>query len=98
MVEVDEELCRPIRIRRRQLARKQQKLVITVDGVQAETIPEPAQQQASLSDGQLHALAQLSKQVERAFGHPIDLEWAWDAERLWLLQARPITGVHPRRH
>ncbi|MBA5874424.1 MAG: hypothetical protein GDA66_07730 [Nitrospira sp. CR1.2] len=95
MVEVDEELCRPIRIRRRQLARKQQKLLITLDGVQAEPIPQPAQQQASLSDGQLHALAQLSKQVERAFGHPIDLEWAWDTERPWLLQARPITGVQP---
>lgn len=95
MVEMDEELCRPMRIRRRQLARKQQKLVITVDGVQAETIPESAQQQASLSDGQLHGLAQLSKEVERAFGRPIDLEWAWDAERLWVLQARPITGVRP---
>lgn len=95
MVEMDEELCRPMRIRRRQLARKQQKLMTTSHGVQAETIPEAAQQQASLADGQLYELAQLSKQVEQAFGHPIDLEWAWDAQRLWVLQARPITGVRP---
>ena len=95
MIEMDEELCRPIRIRRRQLARKQRKLVTTSHGVHAETIPESAQQQASLSDGQLYELARLSKQVEQAFGHPIDLEWAYDAERLWVLQARPITGVRP---
>jgi phosphoenolpyruvate synthase/pyruvate phosphate dikinase len=95
MVEMDEELCRPMRIRRRQLARKQQKLMTTSHGVRAEPIPEAAQQQASIADGQLYELAQLSKQVEQAFGHPIDLEWAWDAQRLWVLQARPITGVRP---
>ncbi len=32
--------------------------------------------------------------VERAaetFGRPVDVEWAWDGERLWLLQMRPMT-------
>ncbi|MBS0171836.1 MAG: hypothetical protein JSR62_15930 [Nitrospira sp.] len=95
MVEMDEELCRPIRIRRRQLARKLRKLVTTSEGIETEAIPESAQMQSSLSDGQLHELAQLSKQVERAFGHPIDLEWAWDTERVWVVQARPMTAVQP---
>src|SRR5262249_40508515 len=32
--------------------------------------------------------------VEAAFGKPQDIEWALDAGgRLWLLQARPITGA-----
>ena len=66
-------------------------------GLRSETIPEPQQQQSPLSDGQLHELARLSKQVERAFGHPIDLEWVWDTERVWVVQARPITGVQPPR-
>lgn len=95
MVEMNEEECRPIRIRRRHLVCKQQKLVAGAEGVHSETIPEPQQQQSSLSDGQLHELARLSKQVERAFGHPIDLEWVWDTERVWVVQARPITGVQP---
>ena len=95
MVEMDEELCRPVRIRRRQLAWKPQKLVTTAEGVATETISESAQRQSSLTDGQLHELAQLAKQVERAFGCPIDLEWAWDDERLWVVQARPITAVQP---
>ena len=83
------------RIRRRHLVYKQQKLVAGAEGCAGETIPEPQQQQSSLSDGQLHELARLSKQVERAFGHPIDLEWVWDTERVWVVQARPITGVQP---
>ena len=33
--------------------------------------------------------------MEQAFGHPIDLEWAFDAEQLWLIQARPIATVRP---
>ena len=31
------------------------------------------------------------EQIERAFGRPIDAEWAWDGT-LWWLQARPITA------
>lgn len=95
VVEVAEDECWSLRIRRRLLARKRQKLVTTPAGVQIEAIPDPAQQQSSLSDAQLFELARLSKQVEAAFRRPIDLEWVWDAERLWVVQARPITAVRP---
>lgn len=30
--------------------------------------------------------------VERWEGRPQDVEWAWDGERTWLVQARPITA------
>ena len=47
---------------------------------------------ASLSDAEAAALAALGIEVERAFGKPMDIEWAVDAERrLLLLQARPET-------
>ncbi len=95
MVEMAEDDGQPLRIRRRLLARKRQKLVTTPAGVQIEVIPDSAQQQSSLSDTQLLELARLSKQGEAAFGCPIDLEWVWDAQQLWVVQARPITGVRP---
>ncbi len=95
VVEVVEQDGRPLRIRRRLLARKQQKLVSTPAGVQSEMIPDSVQEQSSLSDAQLFELAWLSKQIEAAFRCPIDLEWVWDAERLWVVQARPITAVRP---
>lgn len=39
----------------------------------------------------VRALARLAIQVEAAFGTPQDIEWAFDADGLHALQARPIT-------
>ncbi|MCE3223423.1 MAG: putative Phosphoenolpyruvate synthase [Nitrospira sp.] len=94
VVEMAGEPLQPLRIHRR-LVPKRQRLVATANGLQAETIPSADQEQSSLSDGQLFDLALLAKQIEAAFRHPIDLEWAWDAQRLWILQSRPITAVRP---
>lgn len=95
VVEVAEDEGRPIRIRRRLLARKVQKLLSTPAGLHTESISEAGQKQSSLSDAQLFELATLSKHIEAAFGHPIDLEWVWDADKVWVVQARPITAVQP---
>ena len=46
---------------------------------------------ACLSDEQLASLADLGRQVEKVYGEPRDVEWAWAQGRAWLLQARPIT-------
>jgi pyruvate,water dikinase len=35
----------------------------------------------------------LAMRVEALAGVPQDVEWAWDGERVWLVQARPITTV-----
>lgn len=37
--------------------------------------------------------ATLALRVEQALGSPQDVEWAWDGERVWLVQARPITAT-----
>src|SRR5215204_1945975 len=51
---------------------------------------------ASLSDGQVLALAKLGERVEKHYGMPQDTEWAIDNDGgLWLLQARPITTLFP---
>ncbi|MBC6445890.1 PEP/pyruvate-binding domain-containing protein [Actinokineospora xionganensis] len=39
----------------------------------------------------VRAAADLALRVERACGVPQDVEWARDDERVWLVQARPIT-------
>jgi pyruvate,water dikinase len=84
----------PASIRRRLIASKSQRAIITKEGLCYETIPETARTQSSLSDDRLFELARLAKKIEQAFGYPVDLEWAIDSQILWTLQARPITGVH----
>lgn len=37
--------------------------------------------------------ATLVLRVEEALGSPQDVEWAWDGETVWLVQARPITAT-----
>jgi pyruvate,water dikinase len=54
------------------------------------------EQRASLSDGQVLALAKLGERVEEHYGAPQDTEWAIDEDGgIWLLQARPITTLFP---
>ncbi|MBI4575258.1 MAG: hypothetical protein HY722_03240 [Planctomycetes bacterium] len=51
---------------------------------------------ASLAESDLAAVGRLAARVERRWGRPVDLEWALEGEKVWLLQARPVTGVRVR--
>lgn len=48
---------------------------------------------AVLTSAQVRELATATRRVEEHFGHPSDVEWAYEGERLWLLQARAITAL-----
>lgn len=85
----------PVSIRRRMLADKAERLVAGKQGLTRVPIREPGRRESSLSDERLLALALAAKQIERTFGHPVDVEWVFDAQRLWIVQARPITTVQP---
>jgi phosphohistidine swiveling domain-containing protein len=50
----------------------------------------------SLTDARIRALAELGARVEAHYGEPQDTEWAIETGgRIWLLQARPITTLFP---
>lgn len=40
-------------------------------------------------------LFRLARRMERLLGSPLDIEWAVDGRRVWILQARPITTLGP---
>ena len=93
VVEVTHE-GQPMRVLKRILAHHSQRLSVSKVGLRIEPFDDATHIQ-SLTDAQLFSLAQTTKHVEQVFGHPIDLEWTFDAEHLWLIQARPITAVRP---
>lgn len=41
------------------------------------------------------ALARLLQKIETFCAQPQDVEWAWDGDRCWILQSRPITTLAP---
>nr|WP_256369612.1 PEP/pyruvate-binding domain-containing protein [Fusibacter sp. A1] len=46
----------------------------------------------ALTDEQIFMVAELAVNCEKFYGKPMDIEWAISGEKLYLLQARPITG------
>jgi phosphohistidine swiveling domain-containing protein len=51
------------------------------------------QTEQAITADQALAVAALARWVEHHFGVPQDLEWAITGDRLWLLQARPMTAL-----
>ncbi len=51
--------------------------------------------QFTLSDKQVLELTELIQNIETLYHKPIDIEWAFAKDTLYLLQARPITGYVP---
>ncbi|MCP4177625.1 MAG: hypothetical protein GY756_07650 [bacterium] len=49
----------------------------------------------TLSDAKARKLAEMIKQVETIYNKPMDTEWAFSGNNLYLLQARPITAYVP---
>jgi len=45
-----------------------------------------------LNDAELAALAKVGRELEAHFGHPLDVEWAYQGGQLYLLQSRPVTA------
>jgi rifampicin phosphotransferase len=60
--------------------------------VHLDDVDEQLRSLSCLSEREVLDLAALGQRVERAFGAPMDIEWAMDdARRLYLVQARPET-------
>ena len=51
--------------------------------------------QRTLSDAQLAVKTSEINRIEELYGRPMDIEWAWQGDQLYLLQARPITTFLP---
>jgi pyruvate, water dikinase len=61
-------------------------------GIREVTTPEGFRCLPSISDGELKALAEIGRRIERHYGRPQDIEWAIDRSgEILLLQSRPET-------
>jgi pyruvate,water dikinase len=61
-------------------------------------VPEKQRRKACISRRELKRICRLGLEVEARMGGPSDIEWCIDGRgRIFLLQARPITALRPRR-
>jgi len=84
-------------VRSLQIADKQMMTVRLPDGTREEPVPAGKRKQAALSPSQAAGLAQLGGRIELLYGCPVDIEWALCEQRIFILQARPITALPPPR-
>ena len=60
-----------------------------------ENIVEEAAARQTLSDTDIQKLAALGSQIQKEYGTPQDIEWAFAEGKLYLLQSRAITSLFP---
>jgi phosphoenolpyruvate synthase/pyruvate phosphate dikinase len=74
-----------------QIAEKRRMTVLVPGGTREVEVPRVLRAEQTLTDDQVVEMARLGVALERRMGHPVDLECAVHAGRLYLLQCRPIT-------
>jgi len=81
----------------RAIAKKSLQIVSLPDGGTEEIhLGEADSARSVLSPEQLAELAKLARDIEKAYGFPQDIEWAWMDGTFHALQSRPITSIAPR--
>src|SRR5215207_4088082 len=82
-------------VKERQTGRQEMETVLTERGTTERPLGQERAAPSTLSDAQLAQLGELGGNVERHFGVPQDIEWAYAGGRFRVLQARPITNLPP---
>lgn len=70
---------------------KESQVVTCVNGVAETAVPPDQRTKPCLSSAQASEIATLALAVEARRGMPVDIEWAYEGTKLYVLQARPIT-------
>ena len=78
------------------IASKEHALVGGASGTERVDVSAELRNQPALNAEQLSALAELVRRVERFYGFPQDVEWAFADGELYLLQSRPVTDFPER--
>lgn len=87
-------VCKPdLAVISRVIADKQQMTVSAPGGTREVAVPRFLRQAACLTDEQVVEIAKLARTLEVTLGHPVDVECAYAAGQLYLLQCRPITTL-----
>ncbi|MBU1178027.1 hypothetical protein KJ903_02305 [Patescibacteria group bacterium] len=62
-------------------------------GVEETSVPADRQNKQKLAEAEIIKLARTVKKIEKHYGSPQDIEWAYAQGKLYVVQARPITTL-----
>lgn len=67
-----------------------------ITGIEERKTPVEQKGRFCLTEKQVHDIFEMGRKIEQHYGSPQDIEWALSKDRLYLLQARPITTLGGR--
>ncbi len=73
------------------LAEKERMTVAAMGGTREVAVPEFLKSTATLDEAMRTDVAELARTLEAELGWPVDIEFAFEGDRLLLLQCRPVT-------
>ena len=76
-----------------EIANKARMTVSSINGAEEVDVPQIMRDRSSMSDAQVMDVARLAGSLEKREANPVDIEWAFYNEVLYLLQCRPITTL-----
>jgi pyruvate,water dikinase len=76
-------------------ANKEIMTVRTSNGTEEIPVPKRLRKKHALTRDQVMRLAQLGQKIEKYYQIPMDVEWAMEKDKLYIVQARPITVLPP---
>lgn len=77
----------------RQIAQKRRMTVLVPGGTREVDVPRLLHTQSSINDDQAVEMAHLAVGLEKTMGWPVDIECAYHAGQLYLLQCRPVSTL-----
>jgi pyruvate,water dikinase len=87
---------RSLSIQSREIADKEVEIVADPtggSGTIARAVERPRRMTSALTDEQLVTLVTLCRDIENRYARPMDIEWAFARQSIFILQARPITSL-----
>jgi phosphohistidine swiveling domain-containing protein len=70
-------------------------VVISLDVDSGVVVDKSRREGFSLNDEKVLEITHSIKKIEELYGFPVDIEWAFEGDELYILQARPITAYIP---
>ncbi len=77
------------------IAKKETMTIRKEKGILFIPVPKSKQREITLNKKEIENLLDLALKVERYFGSPQDIEWAFSEGKFYLVQSRPITSLYP---
>jgi pyruvate,water dikinase len=76
------------------ISQQEMMIVRSSSGTEEKNVPKGKQELQKISDKQIVEFAKVFMKIEKHYGFPCDIEWAYEKGELFITQSRPITTLN----